>query len=60
MSDITEDTTGFPQVIILTIALFLSYLTVAMALPAIPVHVVEGWPRPGCVNVRRLGRPGPR
>ncbi len=42
MSDITEGTTGFPQVIILTIALFLSYLTVAMALPAIPVHVVEG------------------
>ncbi len=30
------------RVVILTIALFLSYLTVAMALPAVPVHVVEG------------------
>jgi MFS family permease len=29
-------------VVILTIALFLSYLSVAMALPAVPVHVVEG------------------
>ncbi|WP_222356314.1 hypothetical protein [Rhizobium leguminosarum] len=41
MIDITEATPGYPRVVILTIALFLSYLTVAMALPAIPVHVVE-------------------
>jgi MFS family permease len=41
MTDITEATPGYSRVVILTIALFLSYLTVAMALPAIPVHVVE-------------------
>ena len=42
MTDITEATAGYPRVVVLTVALFLSYLTVAMALPAIPVHVVEG------------------
>ncbi len=42
MTDITEATPGYPRVVVLTVALFLSYLTVAMALPAIPVHVVEG------------------
>ncbi len=42
MTDITEATPSHSRVVILTIALFLSYLTVAMALPAVPVHVVEG------------------
>ena len=42
MTDITDATPGYSRVVILTIALFLSYLTVAMALPAVPVHVVEG------------------
>ncbi|OHV79997.1 arabinose transporter [Rhizobium sp. LCM 4573] len=33
---------AYRRVLALTIALFLSYLTVAMSLPAVPVHVVQG------------------
>ncbi|MEW5423436.1 MFS transporter [Amorphus sp. 3PC139-8] len=32
---------AYRRVVILTIALFLSYLTVAMSLPAVPIHVVQ-------------------
>jgi MFS family permease len=33
---------AYRRVVALTAALFLSYLTVAMSLPAVPVHVVQG------------------
>lgn len=42
MSDIEPSNLAFRRVLALTVALFLSYLTVAMALPAVPVHVVQG------------------
>jgi MFS family permease len=42
MSDIERPDLAFRRVLALTVALFLSYLTVAMALPAVPVHVVHG------------------
>ncbi len=42
MSDIERPNLAYRRVLALTLALFLSYLTVAMALPAVPVHVVQG------------------
>jgi len=42
MSDIEQSNLAYRRVLALTVALFLSYLTVAMALPAVPVHVVQG------------------
>ncbi|MBK1870174.1 arabinose transporter [Taklimakanibacter albus] len=42
MSDIEPPNLAYRRVLALTVALFLSYLTVAMALPAVPVHVVQG------------------
>lgn len=42
MSDIERPNIAYRRVLALTVALFLSYLTVAMALPAVPVHVVQG------------------
>jgi MFS family permease len=42
MSDIQRPNLAYRRVLALTVALFLSYLTVAMALPAVPVHVVQG------------------
>lgn len=42
MSDIEQSNIAYRRVLALTVALFLSYLTVAMALPAVPVHVVQG------------------
>lgn len=33
---------AYRRVVALTAALFLSYLTVAMSLPAVPIHVVNG------------------
>jgi MFS family permease len=40
VSDRSDPATG--RVVVLTAILFLSYLTVAMSLPAVPVHVVQG------------------
>lgn len=42
MSDIDRPDLAYRRVLALTAALFLSYLTVAMSLPAVPVHVVQG------------------
>ncbi len=42
MTDIKAPDRAYRHVVALTIALFLSYLTVAMSLPAVPVHVVHG------------------
>lgn len=42
MTDIKTPDRAYRHVVALTIALFLSYLTVAMSLPAVPVHVVHG------------------
>lgn len=42
MSNIERPDLAYRRVIALTAALFLSYLTVAMSLPAVPVHVVQG------------------
>ncbi|MGD9921416.1 MAG: MFS transporter [Variibacter sp.] len=42
MTDVTRPDLAYRRVVALTAALFLSYLTVAMSLPAVPVHVVEG------------------
>lgn len=42
MPDIQPTDDAYRRVIALTVALFLSYLTVAMSLPAVPVQVVEG------------------
>lgn len=42
MTDIKPPEMAYRRVVALTIALFLSYLTVAMSLPAVPVHVVHG------------------
>lgn len=42
MTDTIQAASGYRRVVVLTVALFLSYLTVAMALPAVPVRVVEG------------------
>lgn len=42
MSDIERPDLAYRRVVALTVALFLSYLTVAMSLPAVPVHVVQG------------------
>ncbi len=42
MPAIEPSNLAFRRVVALTVALFLSYLTVAMALPAVPVHVVQG------------------
>jgi len=41
MPDIERPDRAYRRVVALTIALFLSYLTVAMSLPAVPVHVVQ-------------------
>ncbi len=41
MSDVQRPDPAFRRVVILTAALFLSYLTVAMSLPAVPVYVVQ-------------------
>lgn len=41
MPDIERPELAYRRVVALTAALFLSYLTVAMSLPAVPVHVVE-------------------
>lgn len=40
MTDTTRRDPSFRHVVALTVILFLSYLTVAMSLPAVPVHVV--------------------
>ncbi|WP_420962476.1 arabinose transporter [Brucella sp. IR073] len=42
MHDTTRPDLAYRRVVALTAALFLSYLSVAMALPAVPVHVVQG------------------
>lgn len=42
MSDVEQPELAYRRVLALTAALFLSYLTVAMSLPAVPVHVVHG------------------
>ena len=42
MSEADRPDLGYRRLLALTGALFLSYLTVAMSLPAVPVHVVEG------------------
>lgn len=42
MPDIKRPDLAYRRVVALTAALFLSYLTVAMSLPAVPVHVVQG------------------
>ncbi len=42
MTDPDRPDLAYRRVLALTAALFLSYLTVAMSLPAVPVHVVQG------------------
>lgn len=42
MSDVEQPELAYRRVLALTAALFLSYLNVAMSLPAVPVHVVHG------------------
>ena len=42
MPMIDETKLAYRRVLWLTAALFLSYLTVAMSLPAVPVYVVQG------------------
>lgn len=42
MTDTDRPDLAYRHVLALTGALFLSYLTVAMSLPAVPVHVVQG------------------
>lgn len=42
MTDTDRPDLAYRRVLALTGALFLSYLTVAMSLPAVPVHVVQG------------------
>ncbi len=42
MSDPDRPDLAYRRVVVLTGALFLSYLTVAMSLPAVPVYVVQG------------------
>ncbi|GAJ30047.1 MFS transporter [Acidomonas methanolica] len=42
MPDVEQADRAYRRVLVLTAALFLSYLTVAMSLPAVPVHVVHG------------------
>ncbi|SRR5579875_259262 len=42
MSDIEQPGSAYRRVTVLTVALFLSYLTVAISLPAVPIHVVQG------------------
>ena len=42
MSAIVQTENAYRQVLALTGALFLSYLAVAMALPAVPIYVVDG------------------
>jgi len=42
MTDVEQPELAYRRVLTLTAALFLSYLTVAMSLPAVPVHVVHG------------------
>lgn len=42
MTDIERPDQAYRHVVALTGTLFLSYLTVAMSLPAVPVHVVQG------------------
>jgi MFS family permease len=42
MPDAEQPRQAYRRVLALTVALFLSYLTVAMSLPAVPVHVVHG------------------
>lgn len=42
MPNIQRPDLAYRHVVVLTAALFLSYLTVAMSLPAVPVHVVQG------------------
>ncbi|MBX5242027.1 MFS transporter [Rhizobium sp. NLR22b] len=42
MPDTERPDLAYRRVVALTAALFLSYLTVAMSLPAVPVHVVHG------------------
>jgi MFS family permease len=41
MTDIKRPDLAYRRVVALTLALFLSYLTVAMSLVAVPVHVVQ-------------------
>jgi len=42
MSETNRPDLAYRRVVALTAALFLSYLTVAMSLPAVPIHVVQG------------------
>ncbi|UDL92204.1 MFS transporter [Mesorhizobium sp. PAMC28654] len=42
MSETDRPDLAYRRVVALTAALFLSYLTVAMSLPAVPIHVVQG------------------
>lgn len=42
MPDVERPDLAYRRVVALTIALFLSYLTVAVSLPAIAIHVVQG------------------
>ncbi|MGE7473402.1 hypothetical protein ACQKLX_28525 [Bosea sp. NPDC003192] len=42
MTDPDRPDLAYRRMLALTAALFLSYLTVAMSLPAVPVHVVQG------------------
>lgn len=42
MTETDRPDLAYRRVFALTAALFLSYLTVAMSLPAVPVHVVQG------------------
>ncbi|HBQ3174676.1 TPA: hypothetical protein RRI60_004834 [Klebsiella pneumoniae] len=42
MSDVEQPELAYRQILALTAAMFLSYLTVVMSLPAVPVQVVDG------------------
>ncbi len=42
MSNTNQPDSAYRRVVALTVTLFLSYLAVAMSLPAVPVHVVQG------------------
>lgn len=46
---------AYRQVVVLTGALFLSYLTVAMSLPAVPVHVVQHLGLPNAAGGLAIG-----